>query len=331
MKKTPRQRFEQNKSGIRKIDSSAAHQPRKKRRRRSSAVRAALVFTVLVAAVVGVVLSLTVFFKIKSIDVYGKSIYSSSQIIEAGKIELDSNLIRLDSELIAKRIETALPYIEDVKVKKRLPTTVDLNITAAKTAGYIEFDGKYVIVSSEGKILDVVKKKPKFTTIDGIVLEDAKVAQYIKDEANSIEHVKDIYSLLGEGMSSGVTEINVSDSINLSFVYRDRVTVKLGSEANLKEKLKVVVLLLTSPEEIHEDDVGIIYASNPKRVSFLKKGSYSEMQQQLKEEQEKAEQNENVSSQEENVSSQNENISSETTENPSSDPALSQNQTSSVG
>jgi cell division septal protein FtsQ len=200
--------------------------------------------------------------------------------------------------VIAKRIETKLPYIEDVKVKKRLPTTVDLNITAAKTAGYIEAEGKFLIISSEGKILEIAKKKPKLATIDGIVVTEPKEAQYIKDEKNSIEYVKKIYSLLGEGMSSGVTEVDVSDSINLSFVYKDRITVKLGSEANLKEKLKVVVLLLTSPEEIHEDDVGIVYASNPKRVSFLKKGSYSEMQQQLKEEQEKleAENNQNTSS-----------------------------------
>jgi len=283
--KRKRQRFEQNKSNIRKIDSGGAMAPRKKKRRRSSFARATLVVTVLLVAAVGTVLSLTVFFKIKSIDVYGETQYTSKQIISAGKVQLESNLIRLDSELVSERIEKALPYIEDVKVKKRLPTTVELNVTAARVAGYVSGENGFFMVSTEGKLLEKKAEKPEgVAEIVGVNTEGTQVSEYVSDEQNSMNYVKRIYDSLGAGMSANITSVDVSDRVNLSFVYRDRVTVRLGSESDLSEKLKFVVKILSDPEKINDDDIGIIYAGNAKKISFLRKGSYSEYLQQLEEE-----------------------------------------------
>ncbi len=268
-----RSRFEENKSNIRSSGSGAVN--RKRRRRRSSVARMALVVTVLLVVAVGVVLSLTVFFKIKSIDVYGESIYSSKDIIKVANVKLESNLVRLDSENIADRIEKELPYIEDVKIKKKLPTTLEFNVTAAKVAGYIELDKSYYIVSREGKILEKCEDKPeKMAEIGGITLENPVISEHI--EQNNINYVKKIYEAFGEGMSSKITSLSVGDRINLSFVYDNRVTVKLGSEADLSKKLKFVVLTLADSSKISDDDMGIIYAGNAKKISFLRKGSYSE-------------------------------------------------------
>lgn len=283
-------RFEKNKSDIRKISGGATKKTKK--RRRSHAGRIALVVTVLMVALVGTVLSLTVFFKTKAIDVYGDSRYSSKEIVAAGKIELESNLIRLDSKKIAERIETKLPYIEKVVLEKKLPTTAVLNVTEAKIAGYVKTNEGYSIISTNGKVLEKVDNLPeKMAEILGIDASGVKVSQYVSDENGSLSSARAIYDKLGVGMSSGVTQMNVEDRINLSFVYRDRVTVRLGSETDLEEKIRFVSKILNDPKEISEDDIGIIHATNAKRISFLRKGSYSEYLQQLE-----AEQNQNESS-----------------------------------
>ncbi len=255
--------------------SSSGAVSRKRRRRRSSVAKMALVVTVLLVVAVGTVLSLTVFFKIKSIDVYGESQYSSKEIIKVANVKLESNLVRLDSEHIAAKIEKELPYIEDVKIKKKLPTTLEFNVTAAKIAGYVESDKSYYIVSREGKILEKCADKPeKMAQIDGITLEKPVISEHI--EQNNINYVKKIYEAFGEGMSSKITALSIGDRINLSFVYDNRVTVKLGSEADLSKKLKFVVLTLADNSKISDDDMGTIYAGNAKKISFLRKGSYSE-------------------------------------------------------
>ncbi len=279
-----RSRFEQNKSNIRSREQGTATVSRKRRRRRSSVAKMALVVTVLLVAAVGTVLSLTVFFKIKSIDVYGETRYSSKEIIKVADVQLESNLVRLDSGLISEKIEQELPYIEEVKIKKKLPTTLEFNIVAAKVAGYIASDDSYYIVSTEGKLLEKTADKPeKIAEINGITLEKPAVSQYIDGE--NIKYVKKIYEAFGEGMSSKITSLSVGDRIDLSFVYDNRVTIKLGSESDLAEKLKFVVKIISDPDKISEDDMGIIYAGNAKKISFLRNGSYTEYLNSLESEQ----------------------------------------------
>lgn len=281
-------RFEKNKSEIRKLGGGAVKKTKK--RRRSNAGRIALVVTVLSVALVGVILSLTVFFKTKEIDVYGESRYSSKDIVAAGKIELESNLIRLDSKKIAGRIETALPYIEKVELVKKLPTTAVLKVTEAKVAGYVKTDEGYSILSTNGKVLEKVDELPeKMAEILGIDANGVKVSELISDESGALSSARAIFNELGVGMTSGVTKLNVTDRINLEFVYRDRVTVRLGSETDLKEKIRFVCKILNNPEEVDEDDMGIIYATNAKRISFLRNGSYKEYIQQLEAEKEQNE------------------------------------------
>ena len=290
-------RFEQNKQGIRNRDTGASSAKKRGRRRRrnNSAARITLAVTVLLALVVGIVLSLTVFFKIKSIDVYGESIYSSKEIIKAGNIKLESNLIRLSSSAVSKRIENALPYIEKVKVKKSLPTTALLEVTAAVVAGYTEENGNFYVISTEGKILEIKKDKPEnAAVILGVKASDKKVCQYVADDKNSIGYVNKIYKAFGDVMSRNITEVNVTDRVALSFVYNDRITVHLGSENDLNEKLKFVIKILSDPEKISQDDMGIIYATNAKKISFLRKGSYQEYLQEL--ENQKADQEADTSS-----------------------------------
>ena len=186
-------RFEKNKSEIRKLGGGAVKKTKK--RRRSNAGRIALVVTVLSVALVGIILSLTVFFKTKEIDVYGESRYSSKDIVAAGKIELESNLIRLDSKKIAGRIETALPYIEKVELVKKLPTTAVLKVTEAKVAGYVKTDEGYSILSTNGKVLEKVDKLPeKMAEILGIDANGVKVSELISDESGALSSARAIFN-----------------------------------------------------------------------------------------------------------------------------------------
>lgn len=275
--------FEKNKSNIKKTQGRV---PQKRKRRRSMRLRAVAIVTVLVVLIVGLALTFTVFFKVKSIDVYGESRYSTQQVIKAANISLDSNLIRLDSELISARIEKALPYIAEAKIKKRLPTTVDIVVTEAQVAGYIEADNGSFLMSVDGKILEEIKEPSnKLCKIHGIKVKEAKISEKIVTEGDELRYINDIFSALGRGISSEITSVDVSDKINLSVVYADRVEIKFGSEAELSKKARFVTQILLNPEEVNQDDMGVIYASNPKKISFLRKGSYKEYLFELEKEQ----------------------------------------------
>ncbi len=250
----------------------------RRKRRKSRAGRIVLAATVIIVAITAAILSLTVFFNIKAIDIYGESKYSSKQIIKAAGVELDSNLIRLNSKEVQKKIEDKLPYIEEAKIVKKLPTSLEIRVQSAVVAGYIEENGSFSLVSVEGKLLENMKTRPEgYAEIIGISAENVKLSQTIKDETGSLKSVSKIYSAFNSQSQNNITKIDVSDSLNMSFVYRNRITVELGSTAELDEKLNFVSKILKDTTKIGEDDVGIIYASNARRISYRRSGSYEEI------------------------------------------------------
>ncbi|MBQ9937374.1 MAG: FtsQ-type POTRA domain-containing protein [Oscillospiraceae bacterium] len=250
----------------------------RRKRRKSQAGRIVLAATVIIVAITAAILSLTVFFNIKAIDIYGESKYSSKQIIKAAGVELDSNLIRLKSKEVEKKIEDKLPYIQNAKIVKKLPTSLEIRVQSAVVAGYIEENGNFSLVSVEGKLLENLKTRPEgYAEIIGVSAENVKLSQTIKDENGSLKSVEKIYSAFNSQGQNNITKINVSDSLNMSFVYRNRITVELGSTAELDEKLNFVSKILKDTTKIGEDDVGTMYASNARRISYRRSGSYEEI------------------------------------------------------
>jgi cell division septal protein FtsQ len=249
-----------------------------RKRRKSQAGRIVLAATVIIVAITAAILSLTVFFNIKAIDIYGESKYSSKQIVKAAGVELDSNLIRLKSKEVEKKIEDKLPYIQNAKIVKKLPTSLEIRVQSAVVAGYIEENSSFSLVSVEGKLLENVKTRPEgYAEIIGVSAENVKLSQTIKDETGSLKSVEKIYSAFNNQSQNNITKIDVSDSLNMSFVYRNRITVELGSTAELDEKLNFVSKILKDTTKIGEDDVGTVYASNARRISYRRSGSYEEI------------------------------------------------------
>lgn len=250
----------------------------RRKRRKSQAGRIVLAATVIIVAITAAILSLTVFFNIKAIDIYGDSKYSSKQIIKAAGVKLESNLIRLNSKEVQKKIEDKLPYIEEAKIVKKLPTSLEIRVKSAVVAGYIEENASFSLVSVEGKLLETVKTRPEgYAEIIGISAENVKVSQTIEDKNGSLKSVGKIYSAFNSQGQNNITKINVSDNLNMSFVYRNRITVELGSTTELDEKLNFVSKILKDTTKIGEDDVGTMYASNARRISYRRSGSYEEI------------------------------------------------------
>ena len=102
---------------------------KRKARQRKIRRRRIKVLLFVLAVGVGVILSLTVFFKIESISASGSSKYSAEQIIAATGIKKGDNLFI--SSVNEEKLKTKLPYIEKVTVKRKLPGTYTLKVTDA--------------------------------------------------------------------------------------------------------------------------------------------------------------------------------------------------------
>ena len=107
-----------------------------KRRRLKRSVRRALavIGLVLLAVAIVAVLCLTVFFKIENITVTGSKVYDTEKVLSVCTIETGENLFLADTDKAAQQLQQALPYVYSAKIKRKLPGTVQIQVTDAAPA-----------------------------------------------------------------------------------------------------------------------------------------------------------------------------------------------------
>lgn len=139
---------------------------RKKRRRRGRNLLYYIMFT-MIAVAVGLILSLTVFFKIETIEAEGLSRYTPEEVIRTTGIQLEENLFRVDDRKVSQALVDTYPYIESVQLRRNLPSKLTLKITEAEPLGtFLQEDGSYVVVSGKGRVLELGSGTPP----DGILV-----------------------------------------------------------------------------------------------------------------------------------------------------------------
>lgn len=244
---TPQQRQPMSRDEKRHVVSMQKHKQRKRRK------AITLFLLILLIAVVGVVLSLTVFFRITEINVAQSNIYSDEQIVEASGIKLSENMFLTDSEKAAEKIEAALPYISDVSVKKSLTGKMTLTVTETKAAMAFLEGEQYVLISPQGKVLEresIISEH--VCLIEGVKFSDASEGNTIvlSDMMSSdgqtvlrsgeklLEDLIAAYKGNEEYLGSNISEIDMSDINNLEMVYQYRILLKCGDISKLPSTLK---------------------------------------------------------------------------------------------
>ena len=112
----------------------------KKKRKLKKKFRLAFTAVGMIAliALIIVVLSLTVFFKIDTINVEGTKKYSYKQVTSVLPIDKEKNLFLIDKKGATKKLEENLPYIYDVEITRKLPSTVVVKITEPQLIYYVK-------------------------------------------------------------------------------------------------------------------------------------------------------------------------------------------------
>lgn len=225
---------------------------RKIRRRR---LKLLLAFFIVLLIVVGVVLSLTVFFPIKTITVTGSKQYSEAQIVDYCKIELGDNLFTVSKKDALAILKQKLPFVENIEFERTLPDTLKIKVTDAKEFAHYNVGEKYYTVSKSGWVLESYKDKPQ-NTIE-IVCENVKckVGSQIEfsDEATGESLERLIENLLKNGFK--INSIDLSEKLSVKAGVDDRFIVEFGSLADLELKINH---LKTMIKEIPENKGGKI-------------------------------------------------------------------------
>jgi len=178
-----------------------------------------------------IVVALTLFFKVNTIEVSGEKEYSEEQILEASGVSKGDNLFLLNKFDVANRLIKKLPYIENVRINRKLPDQLIISVTECSATFAATQDGTVWLVSPSGKIVGSCKPADAaaLPVLDGCELLAPSVGSQI---ALSTDHKTQQTSLLSllSALQSGemlaqVNAIHLGSTTELTMDYAGRFSV----------------------------------------------------------------------------------------------------------
>lgn len=214
------------------------NQRRKKKKRKQMITRAVLLVIFLCA---GIILALTIFFNISEITVTGDAVYSSEEVIAKSEVNIGDNLIFISKSKINEKISTELPYVDSVKIKRHLPTKLELVITKTEAVYAVVVNGYYVLLNEDGKVLE---KDLEYIGENIILLnigeiESVETGKPILAGANYLEKLMNVRKVCIEKGLDEITSMDLSNLYDIKLVYQGRITLELGetNKENLPKKI----------------------------------------------------------------------------------------------
>ena len=297
------------------LRSPARREGRKKRRltraavRRRRAIRRLTALALLLCVIgVGVYLTVTMLFKINTLEVAvdGEVVqevggYSSAEILQALGVHAEENIFSFDPAEKAAALEKQFPLLENIRVERDYPNTVVVRTNAATAVYAMQTSGGWLSLSAGLKILDQDSAQPDLiilcggepvSTTPGTQLEfetgpsGPSSGSAASDSAASSEagpptdkRLESLNTLLtaldSSELGADVTRIEFEDPEQMAFLYQGRISVLLGTLNELDYKLRLAKYVLInedgkgcSPTDTGMLDLSHLSASSSRKFRF---------------------------------------------------------------
>lgn len=249
-------------SGASPVPSRAGIRAENRRRRRR---RILLIFYILLFLAVmsaAAVISLTVLFKIDTIEVSGASRYSQDQIVGACGIQKGENLFLAGTKRAEQQVQARLPYIGSVKIKRKLPAKISIEVSAATVCGAVAYGDKYAVLSDQYRVLEITDKPSQnCPPIKGITLKSAKVGDTaVFEDESLLTSLQKVEEAIRKNKMEHITGMDLSSASKILVHYDGRVTLNLGLSSGLDYKFSFAKKLLESGQ-IKDTEKGVLNLS----------------------------------------------------------------------
>ncbi|MBQ2697046.1 MAG: FtsQ-type POTRA domain-containing protein, partial [Clostridia bacterium] len=141
----------------------ARHDPRQRKKAARRRLRRRLLLLALLALLIGS--SALLVYGVKSlpvrlIEVEGDSPYSEGVLLETAALSTGQPLLTLPVQRMERSLLTALPWLREVDIDRRLPDRVILRVTPEQPVLRAESAGEEYLVTAEDKILGQAEEMP---------------------------------------------------------------------------------------------------------------------------------------------------------------------------
>ena len=213
-----------------------------------------------ILAIIAVLVMLSPFFSIKTINVTDMERYGRDEILQMAGINEGKNIFLFSAIKSSKTLEQNT-YFEKVKIKRTLPNTVSIDIKERRVRGYVPYMGSYLYIDEYGRVLEIssgfTKKLP---VVEGLKFDSFTIGEKI--DANNLDAFN-VMVIIAQMMTKyelldTVVKIDVSNTQNIK-AYVNKIEVNLGDISNSDQKIRTMAEIV---KKIPEGDRGTLDLSD---------------------------------------------------------------------
>ena len=223
-----------------------------------------------------VILALTLFFRVDTVVATGQIRYTTDEIREASGVKEGDNLYLLNKYDVSNRIRRELPYVEDIRINRKLPDTLVIEITECAAPLAIVQEGIAWMVSTRGQIVDQLTEEEAagYGQITGCELLSPSVGTKIALATEYSLKEDSLLALLAElkdaDMLDRVDGIRLDDLSTLYLDYDGRFTVKLPYGADYEFKMRAFKSYLEDTGVIQDNMTGTFDMQTDEDQTYFK-------------------------------------------------------------
>ena len=261
--------------------NARAAAPRRRRNRGGNYILYYLLAAIIIA-VVFIVLANTVLFRCSSIEVSGTERYTDEEIIARSGLSVGDNLLHVDTDKAEDAIVAALDYIDMAQVSKVYPTRIEISVTEAEKWFAVEQDGVIANVSRGGKIIEQ-GSADGLTVVRGYGAESLEVGSMLSSSEDGKSGLPE--AIMNAAEKAGldcIDEIDLTNRFDITIECDGRITLEIGTTADIESKLYVAQALIST--ELSPTEEVTILLTDPEKAAVRSKNTQDEILPSLSDE-----------------------------------------------
>lgn len=177
---------------------------------------------------------------IETIIIEGNYLYTPEEIREAAGVSEGDNMLSLKEEAIKEKLTKQLPYIKDVKLNKKLPDTVVIEVVMTADKFIVTGEDYSYTLDTDGKVVSTKKQalEAGLYRVEGFDKQKVSEGDRFKPSKENEERyaiMKEIAQSFDRGGIVTSAVIELYDTKDVRVIYDDRIAIYFGDCRNLSE------------------------------------------------------------------------------------------------
>lgn len=192
-------------------------------------------------------------FNIKEIKILNNEQVSSETIISLSELKPDENIFKFSESRVANKIKENA-YIEGVKIRRNIPSTVEIEVEERIPKYSVDYMGKYLYINNQGYLLEISEDSKGLPIIYGSITSGEEITMGDRLNNEDLDILEDILKIMSSAIENGlenkITSIDITNKNDyIIYIEEQKKKVHLGDASNLSNKMLYILAIMEQEEK----------------------------------------------------------------------------------